>query len=236
MSFHPLSTPTKTFSWNPFVLSRRLPLPPASFSSFRMAPPILLSPTSTLLISSAFTSSYVASVYLLPHTRIKLSPPQPSVPPVDLAAGAAPSAAAAPPPPPDRPRDRNHPAVIRARLCAVSLSSLTSALSIPYIIRYFSISPSPVSLPPLHRLLGLGLHATLNQLGALIALPLGLTASLFAGSLYITWLCEGMPGQRRWSWREAKAEYGGWQGVRNLVVVSPVSLVTRRSEADDVRV
>lgn len=182
-----------------------------------MAPPVLLSPSPTLLISSAFTTAYVGSVYLFPHTRISIKSPagaaEPSEGSTTVPEG-VPLPAAAPPSPP---RDRNHPAVIRARLCAVSLASALSALSIPRIVRW--LNPQAI-LPPLHHLLGFSLPSSPAILGRLVALPLALTASLFAGSLYITWLCEGIPGQSRWSWTGAKREFGGWAGVRTLLVVS----------------
>lgn len=189
--------------------------PPARCSDPRMPPPVLLSPTSTLLISSAFTTAYVGSVYLFPHTRISISSPSPA-PSTPAPAEGAPLPPAAPTSGP--PRDRNHPQVIRARLCAVSLSSLLSALSIPRLVRW--LAPHAAPIPPLHHLLGFSCPSTTDGVGRLVGLPLALTASLFAGSLYITWLCEAMPGQKRWTWQEAKREFGGWTGLRTLLVVS----------------
>lgn len=189
-----------------------------------MATP-LLSPTSTLLISTAFTSSYVASVYLLPSTRVRGTG---ATAPVSEGRNGIP-APAEPTPIAEQPRDRNHPSVIKARLTCVTLSTALSAAAVPFLVR--KLAPITAVLPATSALLGFLLPSTANEMARLVVVPLGLTMSLFAGSLYVTYLAECMPGQRWWSRQTAWKEFGGWQGLRNLVLVSPRRRSPRRCSA-----
>lgn len=182
----------------------------------------LLSPTSTLLCSSAFTSAYLGSIYLLPSTRVSLAHPQSGpTEPQDIAA-TVPAAAT----PPER-RDRNHPSVIKARLLAVSLASVASCASVPAILQRAAPATYPSyrsALPVAARLLGLALPSSpatkWGDLPRLVAYPLGLTASLFAGSLYILALEGELPGQARArTWASWKTKFAGWRGWRNYVLV-----------------
>ena len=173
-----------------------------------MAP--LLSPKSVLLISTAFTSSYVLAIYAHPACRIKIDPSQ------------------APPPPPPAaaadtftpPQDRNHPRIIKNRLLAASLSTALSLASLPLILSSSQLTDTPLepvsALKVALRLAGLTLPRSWKEAAALVAVPLGLTATLFTGSLWCNWLAGQMPGCKGWTFREA---FGGWQGVRNYIIV-----------------
>jgi len=179
--------------------------------------PPLLSTSSVLLLSGGFSASYLASIYLVPSARIRL-PPSPS-----------PSSAKAQDDPPDiatppaERRDRNHPSVIKSRLVAVSLSSLSSLLSIPFLLSNSSTTSSnyTASIPRALQLLGFVLPSTWSETFKLIVYPIGLTASLFAGSLYIQYLEGDLPLQKKGgSWKSLKERFDGWRGIRNFVLVS----------------
>ncbi|SDA04710.1 BZ3501_MvSof-1269-A2-R1_Chr3-1g05190 [Microbotryum saponariae] len=128
------------------------------------------SPSSTLLISTAFTTAYVSSIYLFPASRVSSGSSRPVAPSTPLST----SSTHASIPPTAIPRDRNCPSVIRARLLAVTI---------------------------------------------LITYPLGLTASLFLGSLYVAFLDGSLlPGQRGFRWREVRDQFTSLQGIRNYIV------------------
>ena len=190
----------------------------------------LLSPTSVLLCSTGFTSAYLGSIYLLPSTRIAL-PPVPPPPSSALSAEDADPIAGTEANPP---RDRNHPAVIRARPVAVSVASLASCASLPLLLTHndpFTYPTWRTAAPTALRLLGLGTRPAVK----LILYPLGLTASLFAGSLYISWLAGELPGQRgARTWADWRAKFDGWRGIRTYILVRPPPLENppRASGAD----
>ncbi|GAA5942642.1 hypothetical protein JCM3775_003665 [Rhodotorula graminis] len=193
----------------------------------------LLSPTSTLLCSSAFTTAYLGSIYLLPSTRVSLAQQPAPADPQDVATSV--SAAA-----PDR-RDRNHPSVIKARLVAVSLASAASCAALPAVLQHAAPATYPsyrAAIPAAVRLLGLSLPSSFStssstrwaDLARLVACPLGLTASLFAGSLYILALEGDLPGQARVrSWASWTAKFGGWKGVRNYILAPLTEELSFRS-------
>ncbi|GAA5999127.1 CAAX prenyl protease [Rhodotorula paludigena] len=186
----------------------------------------LLSPTSTLLTSSAFTSAYLASIYLLPSTRISVAPHSPP-------AQAQPSDIAATVPAVEH-RDRNHPNVIKARLLAVSLASLGSCASLPLVLQRAAPATYPSYTSATRtalRLLGFApLPSTWSGLARLLLYPAGLTASLFAGSLYVAWLEGDLPGQRgARTWAQWKARFGGWRGVRNYILAPLTEELSFRS-------
>lgn len=172
-------------------------------------PTPLISPGSVLLLSCGFGASYLASIYLVPSARIRLDPPpspaastraRPLDDPADIAT------------PRHERRDRNHPSVIKSRLVAVSLSSLCSLASIPYVL------PGVGALD----LVGLALPPTWSERANLVAYPLALTASLFAGSVYIQYLEGDLPFQARGGrWKSLKERFDGWRGIRNYVIASP---------------
>ncbi|KAI5479216.1 hypothetical protein MNV49_003910 [Pseudohyphozyma bogoriensis] len=169
---------------------------------------ITISPGASLLLSTGYTTAYLSAIYLLPQTRVDLAPPAPPPAPRPPTPddGTAPTDPIA-----STPRDRNHPEIIRARLLAVSVSTALSCASL-------ALLPTSPASPSIPTLLGLTLPSAPKQLLNLVALPLGLTATLFAGSLYIIGLRGGLPGQKWWSWRGAVRDFGGWQGVRNYIV------------------
>ncbi|GAA5882712.1 hypothetical protein JCM3774_004528 [Rhodotorula dairenensis] len=195
-------------------------------------PVVPLSPSSVLLCSTAFTSAYLGSIYLLPSTRIALPA---AAAPHDEAEAADPLAGTEAGPPP---RDRNHPAVIRARLVAVSTASLASCAALPALLARTSPVQYPTwssAVPAALRLLGLGFgpetgSGLLPNAAKLVLYPLTLTASLFLGSLYISWLAGELPGQagsRTWAcWRQ---KFDGWRGIRTYLVGPLTEEITFRS-------
>ncbi len=168
-----------------------------------MAP--LLSPKSVLLISTAFTSSYVLAIYAHPACRIKINPPQAPPQPADTFAP---------------PLNRNHPRIIKNRLLAASISTAVSLASLPLILSSSQLTDTPLepasALKVALRLAGLTLPSSWKEAAALVALPLGLTATLFTGSLWCSYLTGQLPGCKDWS---LKTAFGGWQGVRNYIIV-----------------
>ncbi|BGP24655.1 prenyl protein peptidase [Rhodotorula toruloides] len=184
----------------------------------------MLSPLATFVCSAAVSSCYVGSIYLLPSTRTRHSPPASPDPLHDVAA----SAPAASPP-----RDRNHPSVIKARLLAVTLASLSSCAAVPSILTHSQPRLYPSyrdALPRATALLGLALPATTPDLARLVLCPLGLTASLFLGSLYVAYLDGDLPGQRGASTCEDwKRKFDGCKGVRNYVAAPLTEELTFRS-------
>ncbi|GAA5867209.1 hypothetical protein JCM8547_003119 [Rhodosporidiobolus lusitaniae] len=190
----------------------------------------------TLLLSGAFTTAYLGSIYLLPSTRVSLPPPPPANPPeADLA-----SSIPAKQNPQASKRDRNHPSVIKARLLAVSLASTASCAALPFAVSTSASSSFAgyrAALPVSLRLLGLSLPSTTAaQTARLLFLPgLGLTASLFAGSFYVQYLAGELPWQPEWTrakggWFSVfKSKFEGWRGVRNLIVAPLTEEITFRS-------
>lgn len=176
----------------------------------------MLSPLATLACSAAVSSSYVASIYLVPSTRTRTrtdAHPRAVTPPQDIAASA----------PADPPRDRNHPAVIRARLAAVSLASLASAAALPAVLQRAHPALFPTYRSAVLRataLLGLALPPSARHLARVVLYPLALTASLFLGSVYVAYLDGDLPGQPgARTWAHWKRKFDGWKGVRNYLAV-----------------
>ncbi|BGP32082.1 CAAX prenyl protease [Rhodotorula toruloides] len=164
----------------------------------------MLSAWTTLACSAALSSSYVGSIYL-----------------VATAAPASP------------PRDRNHPAVIKARLLAVTLASLSSCAAVPSLVAHSqpALFPSYRSaVPRATALLGLALPSAPANLARLILYPLGLTASLFLGSLYVACLEGELPAQRAArTWADWTRKFDGWKGVRNYFGAPLTEELTFRS-------
>ncbi|GAA5840770.1 hypothetical protein JCM11251_001693 [Rhodosporidiobolus azoricus] len=199
----------------------------------------LLSTTSTLLASTGFTTAYLSSIYLLPSTRVSPSNPhkKTDAPPEQDIASSIPAASSAPP------RDRNHPAVIKARLVAVSLASLSSCAAFPLLVSPWartSLASYRLALPIATKLLGFSLRPSASSsffptadLVRLILYPLGLTASLFAGTWYVQYLAGDLPWQKGWTsggwWKTVKSKFDGWRGMRNYVVAPLTEEVTFRS-------
>ncbi|GAA5986793.1 hypothetical protein JCM11641_004793 [Rhodosporidiobolus odoratus] len=192
----------------------------------------LLSPSSTLLASTAFTTAYLGSIYLLPSCRVNLAPPQPPIPvPHDIASSVPAHSA-------ELPRDRNHPSVIKARLAAVSIASTASCAFVPFLALPSvpnSLSSYRSALSATTKLLGLALPTSAPDALRLVVFPLGLTASLFAGTWYIMWRAGELPWQSSWTrvkggwWQVFESKFEGWKGIRNYVAAPLTEELTFRS-------
>ncbi|GAA6021093.1 hypothetical protein JCM11491_004413 [Sporobolomyces phaffii] len=191
--------------------------------------PPLLSDTTVLLLSCGFSASYLSSIYLVPSARIRL-PHRAANAPTGPPTTSKDDPATVSTPPAER-RDRNHPGVIRARLVAVSLSSVSSLLSVPYILSKSSLgSPYRSSISRALRLCGFVLPSTWRESFNLIVYPLGLTATLFLGSLYVQYIEGDLPLQKRGGTLESlKQRFDGWRGVRNFVLAPLTEELTFRS-------
>ena len=156
-----------------------------------------LSTSTAVGLCTLHTVLYLSSIYVLPSTRISSAPP-PTTTTSDF--------------PPAAPLTRNSPIIIRRRLVAVSLASLSSLYLLSRII--------PAGAPPLLVTAGLSL-ATRSpaECARVLLLPLGLTVSLFSGSLLVAGLQGDLIGQAGWSWKRAKDDFGGWIGLRTYVIV-----------------
>ncbi|SCV74336.1 BQ2448_6768 [Microbotryum intermedium] len=173
----------------------------------------LYSPSSTLLISTAFTTAYVSSIYLFPASRVSSARSRPIARSPPTSSTGSTHALI---PPTAIPRDRNSPSVIRARLLAVTISSSLACLSISSLLQRY---PPSLVHPPASTLLGLDLPSSFSKLLNLIAYPLGLTASLFLGSFYVAFLDGSLwPGQRAFRWGVLRDQFWSLQGIRNYVV------------------
>ncbi|GAA5971045.1 hypothetical protein JCM3765_006382 [Sporobolomyces pararoseus] len=191
--------------------------------------PAVLSSSSVLLLSCGFSASYLSSIYLVPSARIRLTSPSTTNTtskddPADIVT------------PPKERRDRNHPSVIKSRLIAVSLSSLSSLLSIPYILSKSTLSTPTTfstyqaSIPRALQLLGFVLPSSWSETFKLLVFPFGLTASLFAGSLYIQYLEGDLPLQKKGgSLKSLKERFDSWRGIRNFVLAPLTEELTFRS-------
>ncbi|GAA6015398.1 hypothetical protein JCM10207_008973 [Rhodosporidiobolus poonsookiae] len=200
-----------------------------------------LSPTSTLLISTSFTTAYLGSIYLVPSARVHLSPSSAAPPPASPSPPDA-DLASAVPAPGQPPRDRNHPTVIKARLAAVSLASSASLAFVPFLLSTPQLLNVPhayptyaAAVPTSLKLLGLALPRSWKDAATLALVPLGLTASLFAGSFYVQTLAGELPFQQGWKrgykswWGALKAKFDGWRGVRNYGLAPLTEEITFRS-------
>ncbi|KAI0754126.1 hypothetical protein C8Q80DRAFT_1093736 [Daedaleopsis nitida] len=132
-------------------------------------------------------------------------------------------------------RWRNDPDVIRARLLSASLSTMLNIGVVYWLIR--SVKPgSQVSLFLIISMSDVNVHdastalsSTLTYLGVTakslrsspvdIILPCLIAPVLFLGPLYADYLCQVMPFQRLWSFRNSVLPvFTTWIGLRNHVV------------------
>ncbi|KAK4053236.1 CAAX prenyl protease [Microbotryomycetes sp. JL221] len=198
----------------------------------------LLSPATAALLSSTYTCLYVGAVILVPpfpvvnppksssRATVRTDDPRHVVEPV-VAAQATTNKVNERPNDSPIVRDRNDPAVIKSRLVAVTIATVVSLSSSIHTIMSNSTKPHWSTILSL---LGLGIKPPLSSLSSssstttviqrwtrLVCIPLGLTASLFFGSLYISWLTQSLPGQQFGTWQHIKREYLTWQGLRNFV-------------------
>ncbi|KAL8279446.1 hypothetical protein RQP46_008258 [Phenoliferia psychrophenolica] len=159
-----------------------------------------LSTPTAVGLCTLHTVLYLSSIYVLPSTRIPPPPPPP------------PSSSSLPLPPPTAPLTRNSPTIIRRRLIAVSLSTATSLFLLSRTL--------PPSSPSFLSAAGLSLLSTrtISECARLVVLPLGLTMSLFSGSLLVAGLRGELVGVSEWSKEEAWKEFGGWVGARTYLM------------------
>ncbi len=181
------------------------------------------------LIASFFATSYVGSLYVSKRTRLIFSSKT-----VQLQDGE------------ERTRDReerwrNDPDVIRARMVAASLSTVVSSVGVSATLKYLNerqvfprisnITLVNGNLPPaISQNVSELIRSTLVRLGFVESLSLkGLTESilpclitplLFLGPLYVAFLSETLPGQRRWSLKWSfMPMVKSWEGLRNYLFV-----------------
>ncbi|EPQ25776.1 uncharacterized protein PFL1_06643 [Pseudozyma flocculosa PF-1] len=181
------------------------------------APPVLSS-SMAVGACSAFTLSYVGGLYLFKSTRVG-------------SAGAKDADG--------RPLSKDDPAVIRARLKVASWSSAISLVGTAALLRYRGavVDPSPLfaTLQSM-RLLGLPLPSPsllsssviplspplftfLLGLGKAAVYPLLLTATLYCGPLYVSYLEQELPGQAAFNYdRDVASKWRTLQGIRNYIV------------------
>ncbi|KAI0353885.1 Abi-domain-containing protein [Trametes cingulata] len=173
-------------------------------------PPIPLSTAHAF--AAFFTVSYVGSLYLSKSARLIFKNG------VTLSARPGEERAKEP-----EERWRDDPDVIRARLVAASTSTALSVAAVYWLVR--SVTPeSELHKDPLaafkSTLARLGLTLDFTSASRLsILLPCLVTPALFLGPLYVAWLCETLPLQRRWSVRgDLLPIFTTWIGVRNYIV------------------
>ncbi|KAH9999849.1 hypothetical protein BJV77DRAFT_1165702 [Russula vinacea] len=161
------------------------------------APPLSL--RDAHLLNAALTLGYVLPLYFTKYTRLSFS----KTPEND---GTRSKNA------PERWRD--DPAVIKARLLSVTLSTIASLCLVGYII---DAGPSK---PLGSRWNTTALHLGFS-LGSRNLLVYFVTPALFLGPLYGRYLSHDLPFMTRWSFNERKNTLG-WVEVRNYIV-GPIS-------------
>ncbi|TYJ51215.1 hypothetical protein B9479_008227 [Cryptococcus floricola] len=194
----------------------------------------LLSPITSHALSFLFTSSYVGSLYIT-HLFAALPSPRttPTATPPEAANGQIPL------PPISADKDaldaqdletgpkvgsRDHPLTVRARMKAVSCSTLISILGVYATYEHASGSSFSESIIPSLKLLGLptGLTGSGVGLGLPRILPYVLAPTMMLGPLYAMYLCDDIPiiswrrNSESWS-AMLKREFGLLE-VRNYVV------------------
>ncbi|KAH9939484.1 hypothetical protein B0H21DRAFT_812760 [Amylocystis lapponica] len=180
-------------------------------------PPISLSTAHAL--AAFFAVSYVGSLYLSRNARLSFK----KSPAPQLREGEQRRQER-------EERWRNDPDVIRARLLAASLSTVTSCLVVQGTLWRLVGGGFEVSLyaASMHNFL-IALESTLARLGFSLdfdsssplraLLPCLVTPVLFLGPLYADFLGSALPFQRHWTIaRSLWPIIGTWQGLRNYVV------------------
>ncbi|KAI0320264.1 hypothetical protein OF83DRAFT_1105866 [Amylostereum chailletii] len=175
--------------------SATLPSQQDSMTSVFTTPPLTLSQAHVLNI--CFTAGYVLPLYFTKYTRLSFSTYQEARPSPE--------------------RSRNDPAVIKARLLSVTLSTILSCYAIHHIINL-----EETEEPFFTRF-----HATALRLGLMLkvedALAYLVTPALFLGPLYARFIGHELPFMRNWSVRTHILNiFGTWQGARNFII-GPVS-------------
>ncbi|WVQ76461.1 hypothetical protein IAR50_006129 [Cryptococcus sp. DSM 104548] len=197
-----------------------------------LSSPTLLSPAIAHALSFLFTSSYVGSLYI---THLFTASPRPSPTPTPP----EPTNGQLPVPPISADKDaldaqdfetgpklgsRDHPLTVRARMKAVSCSTLISILGVLVTYKHTSGSSFSGSIAPSLKLMGLptALMGSGAGLGLPRILPYVLAPTMMLGPLYAMYLCGDIPVI---SWRRNgepwsdmfKREFGLLE-VRNYVV------------------
>ncbi|KZT39280.1 Abi-domain-containing protein [Sistotremastrum suecicum HHB10207 ss-3] len=160
-----------------------------------------LSTTQTFLLSAIFPVSYVASIYLRSASRLSFSSSQ------------------------GKPlRGRDDQGVIKARLLAVSLSTLLSVVIVTVLNWTCSRPPArfQASILSTWSLLGFGLPHPLIT-------PHLLAPLLYLGPLYGLFLSRSLPLQERSSFQDYRATLSQWQGIRNYLAAPITEEIVFRS-------
>ncbi|KAF8184229.1 hypothetical protein BJ912DRAFT_905692 [Pholiota molesta] len=174
--------------------------------NFLLFPEPLLSTSSASLLSFAFATTYVGSIYFSRRTRLSLGSRNDD-------AGQNSTKGT-----------RDDPDIVRARLLAVSVATVVccagvfSNLDLTWDATILRLgltflpdsSPSFPSLPPLSSLVPTISHHLLPHL----VVPI-----LFFGPLFACFLAEELPGQRRWRWHtKVTQRFCAVHGLRNYVI------------------
>jgi len=120
------------------------------------------------------------------------------------------------------PLTRDHPRVIKTRLFGVGLSTLTCMAGVWSLARRIGIISSQSStghqIGSTLDLLGINAPKSVSSSILTILAPLGLTASLFIGPLYVSFLNENLPGMRNFNWsRDVTGRFTSGMGFRNYI-------------------
>ncbi|KAI0367428.1 Abi-domain-containing protein [Pilatotrama ljubarskyi] len=174
-------------------------------------PPISLSTAHAF--AAFFTLSYVGSLYLSKSARLSFKNGVTlSTPPGAQRAKES------------EERWRDDPDVIRARLLAASMSTAGSVLAVYWLVRSVT-SKRELQKDPLAAFkstlarLGITLDFAPTTSPLSVILPCLVTPILYLGPLYVSWLCETLPLQRRWSVRgDLLPVFTTWVGIRNYIV------------------
>ncbi|KAG8853660.1 hypothetical protein FRB96_008078 [Tulasnella sp. 330] len=165
--------------------------------------PLLTSSTVTALCAF-FTFSYVGSIYLARAGRLAFHAPS-----IDVRNGAERVRVA-------NEKWRNDPEVIRARLNAVTISTVGSCLVIAFVLqRIGECNDLVTSLQHTLDILGLGWSLpTLRTLKPFLLAPI-----LYIGPLYVEILELRGPYRMKWTLkRDVVDHFFSWQGIRNFIV------------------
>ncbi|KAH9836274.1 uncharacterized protein C8Q71DRAFT_907882 [Rhodofomes roseus] len=178
-------------------------------------PPISLSTANALAVF--FAGSYVGSLYLSKNARLSFK--RGSIKPKQGQQRTK----------EQDERWRDDPDVIRARLAAASLSTLSSCVAVLGLVwKLLGWAPTafPVAFETTLARLGFDVPASLSEL----VFPCLVTPVLFLGPLYGYWLSGALPLQRNWSWKLSVIPLlTTWQSVRNYMVGPTTEEIVFRS-------
>ncbi|KAI0783729.1 hypothetical protein C8Q75DRAFT_781697 [Abortiporus biennis] len=171
------------------------------------APP--LSSLSAHLLAASFAISYVGSLYLSKHSRLRFS-----------STAVAHNQNDVPRQKYDGERWRDDPDVIRARLTAVTLSTLLSCATIGWVLNHVDHGNSSTGDLICATLYWIGLGVDLSPATLkTIFLSSLITVVLFLGPLYGYYLDSSLPFQSRFSFkRDVYSVIRTWIGWRNYII------------------